>query len=454
MKISIQRFKSIDSVKEFQIENLSIMAGANSSGKSSLTQSLLLLKQTLESSSDDVLYLHGPYVQARQLSDLIHNHSTKGFSINLDWFRAELPLEEFDEIDKYLADAARVVSINLSVAFKQIENKIRVIDYALNLKGEKSSSFIILHLNNQTKLYEIETNMPSIYNDAKDKAPQAKKVSVKECVVDFMNFMPVFVSTKDPEAKRTDFTLMVNKAFRTLLSNYFSKLYYIGPNRVSPVLDRMYQMTQMSDKVDSNGLNTRFILAEKKNEVFGNQTLSVQVNDWMKKLGLAKGLSSLKNSMNQYRTEVSVKSDLKVDLCNTGFGNSQILPILVQGIMTPNNGIFIVEDPEVHMHPSVQAGMADFFIAMAREGKTVMVETHSDHIITRLRRRISEDKKLLPYIHIYFVENTQGCSDYISLQLNENADFKDMAILPKGFMDSQDEDFREIIKNKLKKQTL
>ncbi len=430
------------------------MAGANSSGKSSLTQSLLLLKQTLESSSDDVLYLQGPYVQARQLTDLVCNHSAKAFSIELNWSRNELPLDEYDEIDKYLVDNSRVAGLDFSVAFKLIENKIRVVDYSLNLKSENSSTFITLHLNSTTRFYEIETDMPSIYYDVKDKKPQAKKVTIKECTVDFMNFMPVFVNTKDPVAKRTDFTLMVNKEFRTLLSRYFSKLYYIGPNRVSPVLDRMYQMNQMGEKVDPNGLNTRFILAEKKNEVFGNSTLSVQVNDWMKKLGLANALSSLKNSMNQYRTEVSVKSDLKVDLCNTGFGNSQILPILVQGIMTPANGIFIVEDPEVHMHPSVQAGMADFFIAMAREGKTVMVETHSDHIITRLRRRISEHVEFLPYIHIYFVENTNGYSDYISLHLNENADFKDMAILPKGFMDSQDEDFREIIKNKLKKQAL
>ncbi len=430
------------------------MAGANSSGKSSLTQSLLLLKQTLESSSDDVLYLQGPYVQARQLTDLVCNHFAKAFSIELNWSRNELPLDEYDEIDKYLVDNSRVAGLDFFVAFKLIENKIRVVDYSLNLKSENSSTFITLHLNSTTRFYEIETDMPSIYYDVKDKKPQAKKVSIKECTVDFMNFMPVFVNTKDPVAKRTDFTLMVNKEFRTLLSRYFSKLYYIGPNRVSPVLDRMYQMNQMGEKVDPNGLNTRFILAEKKNEVFGNSTLSVQVNDWMKKLGLANALSSLKNSMNQYRTEVSVKSDLKVDLCNTGFGNSQILPILVQGIMTPANGMFIVEDPEVHMHPSVQAGMADFFIAMAREGKTVMVETHSDHIITRLRRRISEHVEFLPYIHIYFVENTNGYSDYISLHLNENADFKDMAILPKGFMDSQDEDFREIIKNKLKKQAL
>ncbi len=430
------------------------MAGANSSGKSSLTQSLLLLKQTLESSSDDVLYLQGPYVQARQLTDLVCNHSAKAFSIELNWSRNELPLDEYDEIDKYLVDNSRVAGLDFFVAFKLIENKIRVVDYSLNLKSENSSTFITLHLNSTTRFYEIETDMPSIYYDVKDKKPQAKKVTIKECIVDFMNFMPVFVNTKDPVAKRTDFTLMVNKEFRTLLSRYFSKLYYIGPNRVSPVLDRMYQMNQMGEKVDPNGLNTRFILAEKKNEVFGNSTLSVQVNDWMKKLGLANALSSLKNSMNQYRTEVSVKSDLKVDLCNTGFGNSQILPILVQGIMTPANGMFIVEDPEVHMHPSVQAGMADFFIAMAREGKTVMVETHSDHIITRLRRRISEHVEFLPYIHIYFVENTNGYSDYISLHLNENADFKDMAILPKGFMDSQDEDFREIIKNKLKKQAL
>ena len=60
------------------------------------------MKQTLESSSDDVLYLQGPYVQARQLADLIHKSSGKGFSLNMEWGRDELPLERYD-VEKYVS---------------------------------------------------------------------------------------------------------------------------------------------------------------------------------------------------------------------------------------------------------------------------------------------------------------------------------------------------------------
>lgn len=449
MKISVQRFKSIDSVKNFKIEKLSILAGANSSGKSSLTQSLLLIKQTLESSSDDVLYLQGPYVQARQLSDLIHKRSAKGFSLDMEWNREELSLDKYS-LDKYLSEGARIEDLALCVTFKNIDDRIQVVDFSLKLKGDKSKAFMSIHWNTKSKLYELETDILQVYEDVKAKTPQAKKLVLKECKVDFLNFCPVFVNTSDVDVKRRDFALMVNKDFRTLLLDYVNRIYYIGPNRVSPVLDRMYQMNQNGDQVDADGYNTRYILVEKKSVMFGEKTLSAHVNEWIEYLGLADGLTSLKDSKNQYRTEMIVKGNMRVDLCNTGFGNSQILPILVQGIMTPTNGIFIVEDPEVHIHPSVQAGMADFFISMAREGKTVIVETHSDHIITRLRRRVSEEKSVLPFIHIYFVENTNGCSDYIALQMNENADFKDMGILPKGFMDSQDDDFREIVKNKMR----
>ena len=73
MLLSVYNFKSIEEVVDVDISNLTVLAGVNSSGKSSLIQALLLLKQTLTSSKSDMLNLEGPYVYADSLLDLIHN---------------------------------------------------------------------------------------------------------------------------------------------------------------------------------------------------------------------------------------------------------------------------------------------------------------------------------------------------------------------------------------------
>ncbi|MDE5848619.1 MAG: AAA family ATPase, partial [Muribaculaceae bacterium] len=83
MILSIDNFKSIEHVAGLVISDLSVFAGVNSSGKSSVIQALLLLKQTLNSSTSEILNLNGPYVYANSLLDLIHNKKggTIGFSL-------------------------------------------------------------------------------------------------------------------------------------------------------------------------------------------------------------------------------------------------------------------------------------------------------------------------------------------------------------------------------------
>jgi len=69
MKITVEGFKSIKNVVDFEFSPLTLLAGVNSSGKSSLVQVLLLLKQTLI--SKDIVYVNGPYVYAESVRDLL-----------------------------------------------------------------------------------------------------------------------------------------------------------------------------------------------------------------------------------------------------------------------------------------------------------------------------------------------------------------------------------------------
>src|SRR5580698_5246676 len=75
------------------------------------------------------------------------------------------------------------------------------------------------------------------------------------------------------------------------------------------------------------------------------------------------------------------------DLTNVGVGVSQVLPIVVMCLLAPVDSTMILEQPELHLHPAVQARLADFFLSIAKAGKQCIVETHSEYLINRLRLR-------------------------------------------------------------------
>jgi len=81
------------------------------------------------------------------------------------------------------------------------------------------------------------------------------------------------------------------------------------------------------------------------------------------------------------------------------------LPIVVMGLRSPETSLLLFEQPEIHLHPKLQANLADFFLRLAVSGKRLLVETHSDHFINRLRRRIAEDPtdELKEKVSILFV---------------------------------------------------
>ncbi len=124
----------------------------------------------------------------------------------------------------------------------------------------------------------------------------------------------------------------------------------------------------------------------------------------------------------------------ELDLTSVGFGTSQVLPIIAQGLLTPSNAVFIVEQPEVHLHPRVQSQLADFFLALARVGVQCIIETHSEHIINRLRLRIVEDEgtEVLKRVQIYFAERIGTESQFRKVESNE---YGAISQWPEGFFD-------------------
>jgi len=117
---------------------------------------------------------------------------------------------------------------------------------------------------------------------------------------------------------------------------------------------------------------------------------------WINHLKLAESLDikDIAKRLNLFEVDVTgAGRGTKANLADVGFGVSQVLPVLVQGLLMRRGGIYLVQQPEIHLHPDAQAGLADFFIYLASYGVITVVETHSEYLLLRLRRRLAEGVK-------------------------------------------------------------
>jgi predicted ATPase len=126
---------------------------------------------------------------------------------------------------------------------------------------------------------------------------------------------------------------------------------------------------------------------------------------------------------------------------NMGFGFSYALPILVAGLLVPETGVLIVENPEAHLHPAGQSRLGRFLARVAGSGAQVIVETHSDHVINGIRLAAVEDRVIDPNaVVMYFFSDEPGNSP-TAIQLNGRGA---LSSWPKGFFDQIEEDLGRI----------
>jgi len=453
MKLSVWGFKSIKEVREFEFTPLTLLAGINSSGKSSLIQILLLLKQTIESESKEILRLNGPYVYAESLIDLLYGKQPGNLMIAMRVKAGEMSKDVREAFEMLLAKNV-FDEMLFEVAFK-VNGEVKVASINLELQSQNGNR------------YTWQTNRLSSgdeYSMRGWRLLNGEELLKDEprCKVRFENFIPAIFEIQGKQdasvmEESRAFTSTAMKAVYSYLKEMLSSIYYIKALRVEPELKKSYNTAVNRTYIDADGQNLQFVYNEQKNSLIdgSEETLAQALVRWLdKELKLSNNIDIKQDDEKYYHTLMQMQKGLNVDLCQVGFGVSQVLPILVQGLLTPKGSTLIVEDPEVHMHPSVQAGLVDFWLEMIRQGKHVLIETHSEHIVTRLRRRIAESRQLRSGIGkenvgICFVSIGKEGSVYTSIDVTEQGAFS--APLPEGFMDTQDEDFKAILRLKMKK---
>ena len=144
---------------------------------------------------------------------------------------------------------------------------------------------------------------------------------------------------------------------------------------------------------------------------------------WLNELGLIRdfSLEEIAKGTNLYRAMVKTsRFSVPTALPDVGFGVSQVLPALVLLYYVPEGATVLMEQPEIHLHPAVQSGLADVMLNVAAvRNVQIVVESHSEHLMRRLQRRVAEKRALSEDVKLYFVRSNRGTAELSDLRLNE-----------------------------------
>ena len=176
---------------------------------------------------------------------------------------------------------------------------------------------------------------------------------------------------------------------------------------------------------------------------------------WIKYFGLGSYFEVTNNTERPSQLDSYIRPvDLEhsVSPASVGVGFSQIAPIILMCLTAEKNDILIFEQPELHLHPGLQQKLGDFFLQMSKLGIQIIIETHSDHILNRVRLRSLEDlDSFSDNVNIVFVEKEDKQSKFNQFKITDDGDF-DFETYPKGFFDQTSKDTFKLLKAKAIKQ--
>ena len=425
--IHLQQFKSWRDTGVMRLASLTALFGTNSSGKSSLLQWLLMLKQTAQSPDRNQPLELGDdqsMVDMGTFPELLFQYDTsKALEWRLDWdlgktLRIQNPSSPKDVLfeDSQLGFRARLhwgnngqkglgrTSVDFlhyffaGRGFGLAADKEKGKGYQLYAEDADGFRFVrtqgrVWELPTPYKCYGFPDQVRAYYQNA--------------------GFL-------------SDFELE--------LERLFSRIHYLGPLREHP--QRQYtwagsnprDMGPMGERVVDAILAARELGAyispgHRKRKL----TLEERIAKWLQELGLVDSFSVRPVTEGSKLFQVWVKRSPKspeVLITDVGFGVSQILPVIALCYYVPEGSILVLEQPEIHLHPSVQAGLADVFIdAIRTRSIQIIVESHSEHLLRRLQRRIAETEAEDGFRHdqaaLYFcrIEDGESKLDHLKLDM-------------------------------------
>lgn len=433
-RLQLKNFKTWKTL-DIEFGTVTGLFGTNSSGKSSIIQFLLLLKQTKMATDRGLTLDFGgdnQLVNLGSFKDVIYKHDDELELLwRIDWsLQSKLNIRDPSEKRSQILTSASEIAHESRVALSDkmlVCKRLRYYfgDYRFSIEPKKSDSTEYSLTATPRPAAMVSTPFKFIRTQARAWA------------------LPGPVKTHlFPDQSKTYFqnASFLNQ-FETEYESMMDSVFYLGPLREYPRRQYPWSGGSPSDVGVRGERTVEAILAatlKKETRNFGGRTryksFQEMIAYWLKELNLIHSfkVEEIGSGASLYRTIVQKDSNSSPALLtDVGFGVSQILPALVLLYYVPEGSTVIMEQPEIHLHPSVQSGLADVILNAAKtRNLQVIVESHSEHLLRRLQRRVAEEEVPASDIKLYFADHKNGESILNDLEMDVFGDIKNW---PKGF---------------------
>ena len=385
-ELRAQNFKSWEDTGALHFAPLTGLFGANSTGKTSILQVLLLLKQTVERPSawSEPLYFGDDesLVNLGSFDDVIYQHRQDlSLDISVSW----KPLEDIHIVDLRGLGIPINVEVQKLTAGEWGPAQAKNITFSTNINRSSLKSVYY-----ETPQYKFQVEGPGGVFRCYGFRYQARG-GAQEL---FSNFEEAF-------------------------ENLFSSIRYLGPLREHPRPHYVWE----GDHPEGIGQYGEKAVAALLSGRINRLSVDEQILKWLQQLELIDSyhLQPVANIGGNYEFRVKKHKDgPEVRLTDVGFGISQVLPVLILCYYVPEGGILILEQPEAHLHPKVQADLVDVFIDVVKNRNVqVILESHSEHLLMRLMRRTAEEQISVDDTALYFCQINDGTSAIERLKMDE-----------------------------------
>lgn len=463
--LELKNFKRFRSALFSFDSPITLIYGPNSSGKSSIIKALLGIKQTMsENNEHEVFSAQGDYVDLGSYSDYIYAHKvSNNFQIKTkhqigsddqrSWLFNGRAISEIVFELKYSFDAA-IESARLEGLSATLFHDHDVVG---TIRVEKKRTRDSYWVSGDEGLANLLMKKLSFNLEQAEQANIfVQDIVNNSSVVHLEKFR--FRQSQEHEFGNHGIKTYVLEQVVSYISRDFNEnLFYLGPLRHTP--NRSYIRSSHNINVGPLGEHTSSVFANiearQKKVTRGTnryKDASEQIAEWVNVVfpgavataetykELVKLYLNKSSSVNQYHSDV---------ISDVGFGFSQVFPILVQLAIMPKGSTLIVEQPELHLHPKAQVALAYVFSNAARQGKRLIIESHSEHLLRGIqvqisRERLKQKDKMEDFANVLYVpEPPKG---HFDIEFNEYGEL--LNEWPKGFFDETYALSMEVLKNK------
>jgi predicted ATPase len=425
-KVNIENFKCYEKI-EFDTSKITLLTGANSSGKSSLLYSILGAIQSREFPFQ--FSPNGKYIKMGDFEEIVHNHDISKL--------IKLEFEDKDLKEKITTFWSNDKIRNLPVLEKlyaesdiyrlQIE-KVRKYNVKFEYFLEKDPNSNARSPEMLRKIMELVES--SLKTEDKDKGKLADKfgklkTKIEFRFTDFSEFEEII--KKEQHYYLNSFVSSISSMF----NRFDDKINYISSFRLFP--ERTYYETSKKDlKVGKFGENyeDQIIAWETKKSPNYKELLTI-----LKDLGLLHEIKSKRLDGGRFEIQIRTKNNgIWSSLSDVGFGISQFLPIIVADLQLGKGSTLFIAQPEIHLHPRIQAQFGDYIIdRIKKDNKRYIIETHSEYLINRIRLAIAKKTIEEQDVKTYFIDNNGVKAKHYDLKLLKNGQIKNA---PKSFFET------------------